>query len=166
MQWSYRHDPNMEYGREMIPSSENYESSFVQHRGHGKSVSQNFGLIELFSLIMVIPSMIFIYEFFYLLVLPLIPISVIVFEMIREVMPLNQLLMYGGSFLAAYLFYRGLKYLFGSLSFSMGVFFLMALYGVAAWAVYFLLDYYPQNEALSNAMAEMNNFLIFIKSKI
>jgi len=160
MQWFYRHNPDKEYGREMIPSSENYESSSVQHGGHGKSVSQNFGLIELFSLIMVIPSIIFIYKFFYLLVLPLIPVSVVVFEMIREVAPMNQLLMFGGSFLSAYLFYRGLKCLFKVLSSIEGALLLIALYGLATFGVYFLEDLYPHNEALNRAIFEVGRMIV------
>jgi len=162
MQWSYRHNPDKEYGKEMIPSSENHESSSVQHGGHGKSVSQNFGLIELFSLIMVIPSMIFIYKFFYLLVLPLIPVSVVVFEMIREVAPMNQLLMFGGSFLSAYFFYRVVKKFF---SFSTLIGFLATLiflYAFGVLGVYFLVDYYPKNEVLQSAIFEIDNLLSVI----
>ena len=166
MQWSYRHNPDMEYGREMIPNSENYESSSVQDGGHGKSVSQNFGLIELFSLIMVIPSMIFIYKFFYLLVLPSIPVSVVVFEMIREVTPINQLLMYGGSFFSAYLFYRGVKRIFSFPTVMSFLANLIFLYAFGALGTYYLLGYYPSNEVLSRAMLEMGDIVDLVKSTI
>jgi len=166
MKWSYRHNPDREHGIEMFPSSDNYKTTSVQHEVHGKNSSQKFGFMEFFSLMMVIPSAIFIYKFFYLLVLPLLPISIFVFEMIREVAPYNKLMMYGGSFLVAYLFFRGVKSFFSFSTVIGSIATFIFLYTLGVWGIYILLDYYPQNEALSNTMAEINNLLIFIKSKI
>ena len=155
MQWSYGHNPDKEYGVEMFPSKENYQSSHVEHEGYRVKLNINFGLMEIFVLVMMIPSWIFIYKFFYLLVLPLIPISVVVFEMIREIIPLNQLVMYGGSFLSAYLFYRGVKRLFSLSTF-------IFLYFLGAWGVYLLLDYYPSNEVLDGVVLEFEKVKTFI----
>ena len=166
MKWSYRFNPDMPFGREMIPSGEHHEPKSSKYEYYGKRVNVNFGFMELFGLIMVIPFWIFIYKFFYLLVLPIIPLSVVVFEMIRDVAPQNQLMMYGGSFLAAYLFYRGLKYLFHSFSFLEGVFIFIGLYILMAWGLYFLIEYYPHNEALSGTIMELEKVLAFIHSKI
>jgi len=149
MQWTYRHNPDKEYGVEIFPSKENYESLPVKHKDYRPKSKVNFGLMEIFVLVMVIPFWIFIYKFFYLLVLPLIPISVVVFEMIREVAPMNLLVMYGGSFFVAYLFYRGLKCLFTRFSF-LGYFFLwISLYLLSVFGVYFLLGIYPNNIVLN-----------------
>jgi hypothetical protein len=84
MQWSYRNNPNMEYGVEIVPSKENYESFPVKYEVYGRIINNDFGFMELFSL-MVIPFWIFVYKFFYLLILPLLPISVVAFELVREV---------------------------------------------------------------------------------
>ena len=145
MQWSYRHNPDKKYGVEMFPSKENYESPPIKHDGYGPKPNVNFGLMEIFVLIMVIPSWIFIYKFFYLLVLPLIPVSVVVFELIREVAPLNQLVMYGGSFLSAYLFYRGVKRIFSFPTVMSCLATSIFLYAFGALGVYLLLGYimYP-----------------------
>ena len=166
MKWSYRFNPDMPFGREMIPSGEHHEPKSSKYEYYGKRVNVNFGFMELFGLIMVIPFWIFIYKFFYLLVLPIIPVSVVVFEMIRDVAPENQLMMYGGSFLSAYFFYRGLKR-FLSFSTVMGSLVTFTfLYFLGGLGVYLLVEYYPQNEVLNNAMVEINNLFIFMKSKI
>ena len=62
MQWSYRYNPNMEYGREMIPSSENYEQTPVKYEIYGPKSNVDFGFMEIFSLIMFIPFWIFVYQ--------------------------------------------------------------------------------------------------------
>ncbi|CAA6822516.1 MAG: Unknown protein [uncultured Sulfurovum sp.] len=140
MKYSYGFNPNNEYGQEIAPSMENYNSSLPNHEDYPRKViSQGFGFMDLFSLVMIIPFWIFVYKFFYLLVLPLVPISVLVFELVREVAPLNQLFMFGGSFLAAYIFYKGLKYLFKSLSLIEGTLLFIALYGLAIWGCLFVI---------------------------
>ena len=166
MQWSYRHNPNKEYGVEMFPSKENYESPPVKDDGYGPKPNVNFGFMEIFVLVMVIPSWIFIYKFFYLLILPLIPISVVVFELIREVAPMNQLVMYGGSFLSAYLFYRGVKRIFSFPTVMSCLATSIFLYAFGALGVYLLLGYYPSNEVLSRVMLEMGDIVDLVKSTI
>ena len=163
MKWSYQFNPNMEYGVEMVASKENYDPPIIKHENYGKRPNVNFGVIELFSLIMVIPFGIFIYKFFYLLVLPLVPITVIVFELIREVVPLNKLFMFGGSFLVAYIFYRVLKYFFFSLSFGWRVFYLFGMYSLGVFAVYFLLGVYPESGVLRSTMTDLKNLMTFCR---
>ncbi len=162
MQWFYRHNPDKENGVEMFPSKENYESFPIKHEDYGPKPNVNFGLMEIFVLIMVIPFWIFIYKFFYLLVLPLIPVSVVVFEMIREIVPMNQFVMYGGSFLSAYLFYRVVKKFFSFSTLIGSLATLIFLYAFGALGVYFLVDYYPKNEVLQSAIFEINNLLNFL----
>ena len=166
MQWSYRHNSDKEYGVEMFPSKENYESPPIKHEDYGPKPNVNFGFMEIFVLVMVIPSWIFVYKFFYLLILPLIPISVVVFEMIREVAPLNQLVMYGGSFLSAYLFYRGVKRVFSFSALIELLATLIFLYSFGALGTYYLLGYYPRNEVLSKVVLEMGAIVDLIKSTI
>ncbi len=166
MKWSYQFNPDMEYGVEIVASKENYDPPIIKHENYGKRPNVNFGVIELFSLIMVIPFWIFIYKFFYLLVLPLVPVSVVVFELIREIAPLNKLFMYGGSFLVAYIFYRGLKYFFSSLSLVWSLFYLCIIYTLAFFAIDFLLGVYPQNEVLISSMRDLTNLITFIGVKI
>ena len=166
MKWSYQFNPNMEYGVEMVVSKENYDPPIIKHEHYGKRPNVNFGVIEFFSLIMVIPFGIFIYKFFYLLVLPLVPISVIVFELIREVTPLNKLFMFGGSFLVAYLFYRVLKYFFVSLSFLGRVFYLFGAYTLGVFTLYFLLGVYPENEVLNRLVIDLKNLVTLLYVKI
>jgi hypothetical protein len=144
MKFSYGFNPNKPYGVEMFPSMENYNSSPPKYENYvKKSTQQNFGFMELFVLVMLIPFWIFIYKFFYLLVLPLVPVSVVAFELVREIVPLNKLFMFGSSFLAAYLFYRVLKYFFFSVSFGWRVFYLLGVYVLCVFALYFLLGVYP-----------------------
>jgi len=166
MQWSYRHNSDKEYGVEMFPSKENYESPPIKHEDYGPKPNVNFGLMEIFVLVMVIPSWIFIYKFFYLLVLPLIPVSVVVFELIREVAPLNQLVMYGGSFLSAYLFYRGVKRIFSFSSVMGSLVTFIFLYAFGALGVYLLLGYYSNNVVLHESIMEIKNIVAFVKSII
>lgn len=166
MKWSYQFNPDMEYGVEMVASKENYDPPIIKHENYGKRPNVNFGVIELFSLIMVIPFWIFIYKFFYLLVLPLVPVSVVVFELIREIAPLNRLFMYGGSFLTAYIFYRVLKYFFSSLSLVWSLFYLFVIYILAFFAIDFLSGVYPQNEVLISSMRDLTNLITFIGIKI
>ena len=166
MKWSYKFNPNMEYGIEMIASKENYDPSTIKHEDYGRKPNSNFGFMELFVLVMVIPFWIFVYKFFYLLVLPLVPVSVIVFELIREVAPLNKLFMFGGSFLAAYIFYRVLKYIFFSLSFVWRVFYLFGVYALSVFAVYFLLGVYPDSEVLCSTMTDLKNLIALLGFKV
>ena len=96
MKFSYGFNPNNEYGLEIAPSMENYNTSLPKHHDYSKNaIKYDFGFMELFTLVMIIPFWIFVYKFFYLLVLPLLPVSVIVFELVREVAPLNKLFMFG-----------------------------------------------------------------------
>ena len=167
MKFSYGFNPSKPYGVEILPSMENYDTSSPKHEDYSKkAIGKNFGLMELFVLVMLIPFWTFVYKFFYLLVLPLVPILVVTFEIVREFAPLNKLLMFGSSFLAAYLFYRVLKYFFNLLSSNKGILLFIILYIVATWSVYLLLNYYPQNEVLHSATVEINNFLTFVKCKI
>ena len=166
MQWSYRHNPDKEYGVEMFSNKENYESPPIKHEDYGSKPNVNFGLMEIFVLVMVIPSWIFIYKFFYLLILPLIPISVVVFEMIREVVPMNQLLMFGGSFLSAYFFYRGVKRVFSFSALIGSLATLIFLYSFGALGTYYLLGYYPSNEVLSRVVLEMGDIVDLLKFTI
>jgi hypothetical protein len=117
--------------------------------------------MDLFSLFMIIPFWIFVYKFFYLLVLPLVPVSVMVFELVREVAPLNKLFMFGGSFLAAYLFYRVLKYIFIYLSFIGKVFSLMGIYILSSFVIYFMIGAYPENEVLIRSLIELNQLKVY-----
>jgi len=163
MKYSYGFNPNNEYGLDMAPSMENYNTSLPNHEGYPRKViSQDFGFMHLFSLVMIIPFWIFVYKFFYLLVLPLIPISVLVFEMIREVLPLNQLFMFGSSFLAAYIFYRVLKYFLFSLSFGWRVFYLLGVYALSIFALYFLLGVYSENEVLIQTALDLKKGMILL----
>ena len=84
MKFSYGFNPNNEYGSDIAPNMENYNTSLPKHEDYPqKATRQNFGFMELFVLLMIIPFWIFVYKFFYLLVLPLLPISVVVFESIN-----------------------------------------------------------------------------------
>jgi hypothetical protein len=164
MKYSYGFNPNNEYGLDIAPSMENYNSSLLNHEDYPRKViSQDFGFMDLFSLVMIIPFWIFVYKFSYLLVLPLVPISVLVFEWVKEIAPLNQLMMYGSSFLAAYLFYKGLKYLFKSLSFIEGTLLFIPLYSLAIWGVYLLLGYYPSNKALNGTILDMEKVVVILE---
>jgi hypothetical protein len=161
MKLSYGFNPNNEYGSDIAPSMENYNTSLSKHEGYPRKViSQDFGFMDLFSLVMIIPFWIFVYKFFYLLVLPLIPVSVVVFELVREVVPLNKLFMFGGSFLAAYLFYRILKYFFFSLSFGWRIFYLLGVYALSVLILYLVLGIYPDNEVLNNSLIDLKNLWI------
>lgn len=158
MKYSYGFNPNNEYGQEIAPSMENYNTSLPNHEYYPRKViSQDFGFMHLFSLVMIIPFWIFVYKFFYLLVLPLVPISVLVFEMVREAAPLNQLFMFGSSFLAAYLFYRVLKYIFVSLSIMRKIYFLIAVYVWSSFVIYFMVGVYPENEVLLRSLIELKS---------
>jgi hypothetical protein len=161
MKLSYGFNPNNEYGSDIAPSMENYNTSLSKHEGYPRKViSQDFGFMDLFSLVMIIPFWIFVYKFFYLLVLPLVPVSVVVFELVREVVPLNKLFMFGGSFLAAYLFYRILKYFFFSLSFGWRIFYLLGVYALSVLILYLVLGIYPDNEVLNNSLIDLKNLWI------
>jgi len=122
--------------------------------------------MELFSLVMIIPFWMFLYKFFYLLVLPLIPVSVVVFELVREAAPLNKLFMFGGSFLGAYLYYRMLKYFFFSFSFGWRIVSLIGLYAFTLFSLYFLLGVYPENEVLNNSFIDLKKLITLLDLKI
>ena len=158
MKYSYGFNPNNEYGSDIAPSMENYNTSLPNHEDYPRKViSQGFGFMDLFSLVMIIPFWIFVYKFFYLLVLPLVPISVVVFEMVREVAPLNQLFMFGGSFLAAYLFYRILKYFFFRLTLFRQVLYLIGIYVLSAFVISFMVGVYLENELLLRSLFELKS---------
>ena len=77
MKFSYGFNPNNEYGLEIAPSMENYNTSLPKYDDYPKKdIRYDFGFLELFTLVMIIPFWIFVYKFFYLLVLPLVPVSV------------------------------------------------------------------------------------------
>jgi len=163
MKFSYGFNPNNEYGWDIAPSRENYNSALPNREDYPhKKIRRNVGFIELFVLVMIIPFWMFLYKFFYLLVLPLIPVSVVVFEVIREVAPLNKLFMFGGSFLGAYLFCHVLKYFFFSLSFGWRIVSLIGLYVFTLFALYFLLGVYPENEVLNGSVVDLENFINFL----
>jgi len=160
MKFSYGFNPNNEYGWDIAPSRENYNSALPKREDYPHKIRRgNFGFMELFVLVMIIPFWMFLYKFFYLLVLPLIPVSVVVFEMIREVAPLNKLFMFGGSFLGAYLYYRILKYFFVSLSFGWRIVSLIGLYIFTLFTLYFLLGVYPENEVLNGSLIDLKNLI-------
>lgn len=161
MKFSYGFNPNNEYGLEIAPSMENYNTSVPKHEYYSKKgITYNFSFMDFFSLLMIIPFWIFVYKFFYLLVLPLIPVSVVVFELVREAAPLNKLFMFGGSFLAAYIFYRVLKYIFVFLSFGWRIFYLLGVYALSIFSLYFLFGIYPDNEVLNNSLIDLKNLWI------
>ena len=160
MKFSYGFNPNNEYGLDIAPSMENYNTSLPKPKYEAypkKAIQYDFGLFELFTVVMIIPFWIFVYKFFYLLVLPLLPVSVVVFEVLREVAPLNKLLMFGGSFLAAYIFYRGLKYFLSFFSFWRGLLFFIGIYVMSIFLIYFLLSIYPENEVLIRSLIELKS---------
>jgi len=160
MKFSYGFNPNKPYGVDMFPSMENYNSALPKREDYPRKITRgNFGFMELFVLVMIIPFWMFLYKFFYLLVLPLIPVSVVVFEVIREVAPLNKLFMFGGSFLAAYLYYRMLKYFFFSFSFGWRIVSLIGLYAFTLFSLYFLLGVYPENEVLNGSLIDLKNLI-------
>jgi len=160
MKFSYGFNPNNEYGLEIAPSMENYNTSLPKHEDYPrKLIRQDFGFMDLFSLVMIIPFWIFVYKFFYLLVLPLVPVSVVVFELVREVAPLSKLLMFGSSFLAAYLFYLVLKYLFFFLSLRWRIFYLLGVYALSVFALYFLWGVYSDNEVILSTMMDLKNLI-------
>jgi hypothetical protein len=162
MKLSYGFNPNNEYGLDIAPSMENYNTSLPKHEYYSKKVIKyNFSFMDFFSLLVIIPFWIFVYKFFYLLVLPLVPVSVMVFELVREVAPLNKLFMFGGSFLAAYLFYRVLKYIFIYLSFIGKVFSLMGIYILSSFVIYFMIGAYPENEVLIRSLIELNQLKVY-----
>lgn len=161
MKYSYGFNPNNEYGSDIAPSMENYNTSLPKHEDYAqKPISYNFGFMDFFSVLIIIPFWILVYKFFYLLVLPLIPVSVVTFELVREVAPLNKLFMFGSSFLAAYLFYRVLKYIFVSLSFGWRIFYLLGLYTFTVFSLYSLLGVYPENEVLNNSLIDLKKLWI------
>ena len=165
MKFSYGFNPNNEYGLDIAPSMENYNTSLPKPKYEAyprKAIQYDFGLFELFTVLMIIPFWIFVYKFFYLLVLPLIPVSVIVFELVREAAPLNKLFMLGGSFLAAYLFYRGLKCFLSFFSFWRGLLVFVGMYVVSAFLIYFLLSIYPENEVLMSVTLDLEKVIIFL----
>jgi hypothetical protein len=167
MKFSYGFNPNNEYGLEVAPSMENYNTSIPKHEDYPKkAIRQNFGFMELSILAMLIPFWIFIYKFFYLLVLPLIPLSVVTFELVREVAPLNKLFMFGSSLLIAYLVYRGLKYFFSLLSFGWRVFYVLGVYVLSVSTIYFLLGVYPENEVLLSTVMDLKNLISLLGFKI
>ena len=158
MKFSYGFNPNNEYGSDIAPSMENYNTSLSKYEYYPRKVtSQDFGFMDLFSLVMIIPFWIFVYKFFYLLVLPLIPVSVVAFELVREAAPLNKLFMFGGSFLAAYLFYRVLKYIFVSLSIMGKISFLIGVYVLSSFVISFMVGVYPENEVLLRSLIELKS---------
>jgi hypothetical protein len=158
MKLSYGFNPNNEYGSDIAPSMENYNTSLSKHEGYPRKViSQDFGFMDLFSLIVIIPFWIFVYKFFYLLVLPLIPVSVVVFELVREAAPLNKIFMFGSSFLAAYIFYRVLKYFFFSLSFGWSILYLLGVYVLSSFFIDFMIGVYPENEVLLRSLIELKS---------
>ena len=158
MKFSYGFNPNNEYGLDIAPSMENYNTSLPKHEYYSKkAITYNFSFMDFFSLIMMIPFWIFVYKFFYLLVLPLIPVSVVAFELVREAAPLNKLFMFGGSFLAAYLFYRMLKYIFVSLSIMGKISFLISVYVLSSFVIYFMVGAYPENEVLLRSLIELKS---------
>jgi len=162
MKFSYGFNPNNEYGWDIAPSRENYNSALPKREDYPYKIRRgNFGFMELFVLVMIIPFWMFLYKFFYLLVLPLIPVSVVVFELVREVAPLNKFFMFGGSFLGAYFYYRMLKYFFVSLSFGWKIVSLIGLYVFTLFTLYFLLGVYPENEVLNGSLVDLEN-LIFL----
>ena len=93
MNFSYGFNPNNKYRLEIAANMENYNTSFVhKHEEYPKkSISYNFGFMDFLTLVMIIPFWIFIYKYFYLLVLPLLLVSVVVFELVREAAPSNKL---------------------------------------------------------------------------
>jgi len=158
MKYSYGFNPNNEYGLDIAPSMENYNTSLPNHEDYPRKViSQDFGFMHLFSFVMIIPFWIFVYKFFYLLVLPVIPVSVVVFEWVKEIVPLNQLMIYGSSFLAAYLFYRVLKYIFVSLPTMRKIYFLITVYVWSSFVIYFMVGVYPENEVLLRSLIELKS---------
>jgi hypothetical protein len=137
MKFSYGFNPNNEYGWDIAPSRENYNTSLPKCEDYPQmAIKHNFSFMDFFSLLMIIPFWIFVYKFFYLLVLPLIPVSVVVFELVCEAAPLNKLFMFGSSFLAAYIFYRVLKYFFVSLSFGWKTFYVLGVYTLSVFILY------------------------------
>ena len=54
MNFSYGFNPNNEYGLEIAPSMENYNTSFIykQENYPKKSISYNFGFMDFFALVM------------------------------------------------------------------------------------------------------------------
>ena len=161
MKFSYGFNPNNEYGSDIAPSMENYNTSLPKHEYYSKkAIEYNFSFMDFFSLLMIIPFWIFVYKFFYLLVLPLLPVSVVAFELVREAAPLNKLFMFGSSFLAAYLFYRVLKYFFVFLSFGWRTFCLLGVYALSIFTLYFLFEIYPYNEVLNNSLIDLKNLWI------
>jgi hypothetical protein len=77
--------------------------------------------------------------------------------LVREAVPLNKLFMFGSSFLAAYLFYRVLKYFFFSLSFGWKILYLLGVYTLSIFSIYFLLGVYPDNEVLNNSLIDLKS---------
>jgi len=158
MKFSYGFNPNKPYGVDMFPSMENYNSALPKREDYPRKITRgNFGFMELFVLVMIIPFWLFVYKFFYLLVLPLIPVSVVVFEVIREVAPLNKLFMFGGSFLGAYFYYRILKYFFVSLSMMGKISFLIGIYVLSVFIIYSMVGAYPENEVLIRSLIELKS---------
>jgi len=160
MKFSYGFNPNNEYGLEIAPSMENYNTSVPKHEYYSKkAIKYNFSFMDFFSFLMIIPFWIFVYKFFYLVVLPLIPVSVVAFELVREAAPLNKLFMFGGSFLAAYLFYRVLKYIFISLPIIRKISFLFGVYMLSSFVIYFMVGIYPENELLLRSLIELTQII-------
>lgn len=166
MQWQYGFNPNAPYNTEIYPDPMQYDPKLRNancdipyNANSGRVVSSNEenSFILMFQLILGFVMMIYIIKFFFLIIAPLVPISVITYEVINLLLVKKSTIVYGASFLAAYLAYRWYNsYLILFPSFTVQLMYLIVFYTANIGITFLLLEFYPNNRVLLGLVEEFD----------
>lgn len=162
MQWQYKFNPNAEYNTEMYPDPTQYDiKSWVQNKNipypSSKYHTTGNPLEFLFYLLFSIVTVVFWVKFFFLLLAPLIPVSVISFEMMNHFIGDDYItLCYLFSFVVAYLMYRYYKSYAVLLPWYLSLLFIVGIYALNIFMSYFLLEVFSDNDALIGLSEDFN----------
>lgn len=166
MKWQFGFNPNTPYNTEMYPSPIQHDPKAKKIYSHiPKGVHRyknDIGLGIWLQGILGIAAMIYMAKFFFLIVAPLIPASVIVYEIMDEILVQKIVIVYGISFITAYLLYWCYKVYFVSLSsFILKLLYIVCIYALNILATFFLETLYPENKVLKGLVEEFNMFIAF-----
>lgn len=167
MKWQFGFNPNAPYNSEMYPDSTQYDPKPREvHPSSSQRVQEDYdiGFGTWVQAMLGMVLMIFLIKFFFLIVAPLIPISVIAYEMMDELLVKKIVIVYGVSFVVAYLAYWWYKSYFVLLSgFLLKSIYFVGIYAFNIWATFFLMEIYPENTALQGLVEEFGDVVAFFK---
>lgn len=167
MKWQFGFNPNAPYNTEMYPNPMQYDPKPGEVHPSGLPRVQGGADIGFGTWVQIMLGMVlwfFLIKFFFLIVAPLVPISVIAYEVMDELLDKKIVIVYGVSFLVAYLAYWWYKSYFVVLSgFLLKAIYFVGIYAFNVWATFFLLEIYPENRVLQGLVEELDVIVAFFK---